>query len=74
MRGIILAGQKGKGDGYPLGAKQTFTLFELANMFGIGYKMVDERKGDRKTAVIDLTLTEKDLGWSAQVKLKDHIK
>lgn len=35
--------------------------------------MVPERKGDRKTVCIDLSNTHKDLGWSARVRLEDHL-
>ena len=69
VRGIILAGQKGKGDGYPLGAKEVHTLFDVAKLFGAEYEMVPERKGDRKTVSIDLSATEADLGWEAKTRL-----
>ena len=32
--GIILAGQKGKGDGYPLGTEEGYNLWEVGKMFG----------------------------------------
>ncbi len=32
--GIIAAGEKGKGDGYPLGAEEVYTLWQVGEMFG----------------------------------------
>jgi len=74
VRGILLAAEKGNGDGYCLGPKEMHTIREVAEMFGGEILMLPEKPGDRKTVSIDLTKTEDELGWRAQVKLEDHIK
>jgi len=74
VHGIILAGEKGNGDGYCLGPKETFSIREVAEMFGGKIEMLPEKPGDRKTVAIDLTKTEEELGWKATVSLKDHIR
>ncbi len=74
VRGIILAAEKGEGDGYCLGPKEMHTVKEVAEMFGGEIQMLPERPGDRKTVAIDLTKTEEELGWRAEVRLKDHIE
>lgn len=74
VRGVILAVEKGEGDGYCLGPKEMYTIKDVGEMFGGEIEMLPERPGDRKTAVIDLTKTEEDLDWRAEIKLEDHIR
>jgi UDP-glucose 4-epimerase len=73
VRGIILAGEKGMGDGYCLGPKDMHTIREVAEMFGGEIMMLPEKPGDRKNVSIDLTKSEEELGWHAQIRLQDHI-
>jgi len=74
VRGIILAAEKGNGDGYCLGPKEMHTIREVAELFGGEIVMLPERPGDRKTVAIDLTKTEEALGWKAAIRLEDHIR
>ena len=59
VRGILLAMEKGNGDGYCLGPKETHTIRDVAKLFGREIVMLPEKSGDRKTVAIDLTKTEK---------------
>lgn len=74
VRGIMLAAEKGNGDGYCLGPKSMHTIREVAEMFGGEIVVLPEKPGDRKTVSIDLAKTEEELGWKAAVQLEDHIK
>ncbi|MFZ2803648.1 MAG: NAD-dependent epimerase/dehydratase family protein [Patescibacteria group bacterium] len=74
VRGILLAAEKGNGDGYCLGPKEMHTIREVAEMFGGEIVLLAEKPGDRKTVAIDLTKTEDELGWKAEVALKEHIR
>lgn len=74
VRGLILTAEKGEGDGYCLGPKEIFTIREVAELFGGEIVMLPEKPGDRKTIAIDLTKTERDLGWRAEIRLEDHIR
>jgi UDP-glucose 4-epimerase len=73
VRGIVLAAEKGNGDGYCLGPKHMHTIREVAELFGGEIIVLPEKPGDRKTVSIDLTKTEEELGWKANVRLEDHI-
>ncbi len=77
VKGLILAGEKGQGDGYALGPKEMFTIMDVAKLFTNNdltkIEMMPELPGDRKTVAIDLSKTEEDLGWQAQIKLREHI-
>jgi len=72
INGLILVGKKGKGDGYGIGSKDTYTILEIAKMFKGKIEMLPERNGNRMTA--DL-VSEKTtaLGWKAKHSVKKHI-
>jgi UDP-glucose 4-epimerase len=74
VRGILLAAEKGEGDGYCLGPKVMHTIKDVAALFGGEIQMLPEKPGDRKTVVIDLSKTEEELGWKADIRLEDHVK
>ena len=72
VRGLILTGEKGYGDGYGIGSNESFSVLEAAQMFKDNIVFLEERRGNRKTAEL---ITDKTigLGWKAEYKLKDHI-
>ncbi len=74
VRGLVLTAEKGEGDGYCLGPKELWTIREVAELFGGEVVMLPEKLGDRKSVAIDLTKTERDLGWKAEIRLDDHIR
>ncbi|MEN9552360.1 MAG: hypothetical protein RI935_737 [Candidatus Parcubacteria bacterium] len=74
VNGIILAAEKGKGDGYQLGAKESYSVLEIANMFGGDITLLPERRGNRMFGVLDTTKAERELGWKATQKIKDYIE
>ncbi len=71
--GLILAGEKGQGDGYCIGSEITYSVLEIAKMFGGEIKMLPEKKGDRRMTTIDLTKI-KELGWQEKNNIIDYIK
>lgn len=72
VSGLILVGEKGKGDGYGIGSKESFSVLDAAKFFKDEIVFLEERRGNRKTAslVTDKTI---ELGWKAKHNLKDHI-
>lgn len=70
--GLVLVGENGYGDGFGIGSPESFSILEVAELFGGKVEMLPERKGNRMTADV---LTEKTqaLGWSSKRKLVDHI-
>ena len=50
VEGLILVGEQGYGDEFGIGCKESFTVLEVAKMFGGEVKMLPERKGNRLTA------------------------
>jgi UDP-glucose 4-epimerase len=72
IKGIVLVGEKGEGDGYCIGSDKEYSILDIAKMFGGKIEMLPEKRGDRKFSKIDLTKM-KELGWSAKHKVSDYI-
>ena len=72
--GLLLVGEKGTGDNYGLGAKEAFTILEIAQMFGGEIEMIEGRPGNRMVASIDTSRSTGELGWEPKVSVKDHIR
>lgn len=70
--GIILAGQKGQGDNYGISAKETYSLLQVAKMFGNKIKMLPATKTSRSAKSFDSSKIKK-LGWKQQHTLKKYI-
>jgi UDP-glucose 4-epimerase len=70
---LVLVGEKGLGDNFGIGSDDSFSIIEVANMYGGNIQMLPERKGNRMTAKV-VTSKTKNLGWSPKNSLKEHIK
>jgi len=70
--GLILAGENGHGDGFGLGATESYSIIDVARMFGDNIKMLPERAGNRMSADLDTSKSEL-LGWKQKRNLKDYI-
>ncbi len=73
VRGLMLVGEKGKGDGYCIGSLSNYTILEIAKLFGGEVEMLPVKRGDRNYSKIDITKM-KELGWSAEHSVEDYIK
>jgi UDP-glucose 4-epimerase len=73
ISGLILIGNDGYGDDYGIGCKESYTVLEVAEMFGGDIKMLPERKGNRLSADV-ITKKTVELGWSSKENLKDYIE
>lgn len=70
---LLVIGERGEGDEYGIGNPQTYTILEVAKMFGGELEMLPERKGNRMTAQV-VTDKTKQLGWEAKRNLSDYIE
>ena len=73
VRGLMLVGEKGQGDGYGLGAEETHTILDIAKLFGGPLEMLPERPGNRMTSSIDLSRS-RELGWRAEKSVQTYIR
>ena len=75
--GLILVGEKGKGDGYGIGSNQSYSVIDVAMMFSnYGKVQIDElpeRIGNRNSGTL-ITEKIKKLGWKPKKKLLEYIK
>jgi UDP-glucose 4-epimerase len=74
VNGLILAGEKGSGDNYGLGSTKSFSILDVAKMFNSKIKMLPERKGNRMNSFIDISRSEKELGWQSKKDISEYIK
>ncbi|AMD84603.1 UDP-glucose 4-epimerase [Capnocytophaga haemolytica] len=72
VEGLLLVGEKGKGDEYGIGSPETYTVMEIAEMFGGEIQLLPERKGNRMWSEVITEKTEA-LGWKAKRHIKDWI-
>ena len=70
--GLLLIGEHGEGDEFGLGAGESFSILEIAEMFGSPIVMQPEARGNRMTAKLDVTKSTA-LGWSATNSVRDYI-
>ncbi len=73
VRGLILVGEKGEGDGYGLGATEEYSILEIAGMFGGKVDLLPARKGNRMSSTIDLSRSRDELGWRAEKSVRTYI-
>ena len=73
VSGLLIVGEKGSGDGYGIGSPETYTVLQIAQLFGGEIQMLPERKGNRMTAEVVTQKTEAP-GWKATRHIEDFIK
>lgn len=71
--GLMLVGEKGEGDDYGLGSDKTYSILDIANMFGGKIETLPERKGNRMSASIDLSRSRHELDWQAEKSIEDYV-
>jgi len=72
VRGVVLASEKGSGDGYLLGTGREWPLLEVAQMFGGEIAMIPALRGERTRGRADVSQAA-TLGWEPRVKLNEYI-
>ena len=70
--GLILVGENGYGDEFGIGSDESFSILEVAQMYGGKIEMLPERRGNRMTAEV-MSEKTKALGWIPKIKLEDYI-
>jgi UDP-glucose 4-epimerase len=73
VEGLLLVGAKGQGDNYGIGSSQTYSVLDVAKMFGGDILMMPERRGNRMQAPVDSAKVS-ELGWKQRHHLEKHIE
>ncbi len=71
--GIILAGEKGMGDGYALNNLEAYSIDEIAKAFGSTIKYIAGNPG-RMESGDSPTKARDELGWETTISVMDYIK
>ncbi|MDF1699942.1 MAG: NAD-dependent epimerase/dehydratase family protein [Planctomycetota bacterium] len=73
VRGLVLIGEQGQGDEFGLGAEESYSVLEIAQMFGGDITMLPEREGNRMDAPLE-TGNAGALGWRAEKRVEDYVR
>lgn len=73
INALVLIGEHGYGDEFGIGSDESFSILEVAEMFGGKIEMLPERQGNRMTSDV-VTDKTKTLGWTPTHSLIDYIK
>ena len=71
--GLILVGEKGFGDEFGIGSPTSYSISDIAKMFGGEVVMLPERRGNRMSADV-ITDKTKALGWNPKRDLYEYIE
>ena len=73
ISGLVLVGENGYGDEFGIGSPESYSIKEIAEMFGGKIEMLPERKGNRMTADVMTAKTEA-LGWKPTKNIQEYIQ
>ena len=73
MQGLLLVGERGVGDEYGLGHTDSYSILEVAQMFGGDITLLEERPGNRMTSGVDIHRASLELGWKPTRNLPENI-
>lgn len=73
VEGLVMVGEKGKGEEFGLGDEREYSILEIAQMFGSDIEMLPERPGNRMESAIDTTKS-KALGWGIRHSVAEYIR
>jgi len=74
VRALELVGEQGQGDEYGIGSPESYSVLDIAKMFGGKIEMLPERPGNRMDSQIDTTKVEKEFGWKPEHTVRDYIE
>jgi len=71
--GLVLVGEQGYGDEFGIGSPESYSIKDIAKMYGGEIEMLPERKGNRMVADV-FTSKTKALGWDPKRTVKEYIE
>ncbi len=73
VNGLVLVGEKGKGDGYGISSSKGYEILQVAKLFKTEITMLPERSTSRPSSAVDITRMQ-ELGWKEEHTLEDYIE
>jgi UDP-glucose 4-epimerase len=74
IEGLLLVGERGEGDEYGLGHPDSYSILEVAELFGGTIEMLEERPGNRMSSGVDIHRASLELGWKPRYSLPEYIE
>lgn len=71
--GIVRVGERGEGDNFGIGTDETFSLLEVASLFGGDSEMLPQTASTRTSPTVD-SVRVRELGWVPKYHLPDYIQ
>lgn len=72
VNGIVIVSKNGNGDNYGIGSDKKISIKKLAQMIGVNYIHIENKKGNRLDSELKTEKTKK-LGWVALNNVCDYI-
>jgi len=72
VQGLVLVGEQGEGDDFGIGHERSYSILEVAELFGGEVNMRAALPGTRMDATLN-TEKVRNLGWESKHNLEDHI-
>ncbi len=72
VSGLVLVGERGEGNDFGLGAPESFSIIEVAELFGLSIEWLPDRPGNRLDAPLE-TARAIALGWTAERRLSEYV-
>ena len=69
-----MVGEGGQGDEYGIGSPESYSILEIAQMFGGEINMLPERKGNRMGGKVKTERIEREFNWKATHTVRDYIE
>jgi len=73
VSGLVIVGKEGFGDNYGIGCSKSYSILEIAKLFGGDIEMLPERRGNRMSSEVICGKT-KALGWREKESIVDYIE
>lgn len=73
VSGIVIAASSGNGDGYGIGAAESYSILDLCEMFQCSPKWLPGTSSNRHNGILHVEKI-KDLGWEQKHQLMTHIR
>lgn len=73
VAGLTLVGEQGFGDDFGIGDEKSYSILEVAKLFGVEPEMLPPRPGNRLGSDIDTSKT-RELGWEPRRSLEEYIR
>jgi UDP-glucose 4-epimerase len=76
IEGLILTSKSDdfKLDNVELGRGNNYSINEIAKMFNTETTYIDERPGEARETLCDISVAKRDIGYEPKVNIEDYIK